>query len=323
MRAEGLRCVPDGHIVHFYDHDEELVRAVGAYLVDGLRTGDVVVIAATPSHRVAFEAFLEQSGVDLLEAQEAGRWTPLDAGETLSLFMVDGAPDPEAFAAVIGDRIGRALAPGRPVRVYGEMVALLWAEGNCSGAISLEALWNELGDRQQFALYCAYPVSAMADASVLRAAKDVCDHHTSVVSPASYVCEEYPDVSPDGQGERTRFFLPVPLAARAVRRFVADSLRGWCHDSLIHDAELVVSELASNALLHASSPFRVTVSCEESAVKLAIHDASVVVPTHSKLGPLASGGRGVGIVAALSRRWGTDELTDGKVVWAELDVPLD
>ena len=50
----------------------------------------------------------------------------------------------------------RAAATGRPVRAYGEMVALLWEHGDVLAAIELEELWNDLGRELDFSLLCAY-----------------------------------------------------------------------------------------------------------------------------------------------------------------------
>lgn len=47
-----------------------------------------------------------------------------------------------------------------PVRIFGEMVAVLWAEGKTRTAIRLEELWDELATRHAFSLLCAYPMSA-------------------------------------------------------------------------------------------------------------------------------------------------------------------
>jgi hypothetical protein len=76
----------------------------------------------------------------------------------LGAFMVDGMPDPTLFRSTVGDMIER-LCAGRipcPMRAYGEMVDLLWQEGNSDGAIKLEILWNQLASPYDFALLCGY-----------------------------------------------------------------------------------------------------------------------------------------------------------------------
>jgi hypothetical protein len=64
-------------------------------------------------------------------------------------------------ADIVGTLVTQARGEGqaRQVRVFGEMVALLWADGDRNGALVLEGLWNELTRRLSFPLLCAYPAS--------------------------------------------------------------------------------------------------------------------------------------------------------------------
>jgi anti-sigma regulatory factor (Ser/Thr protein kinase) len=109
------------------------------------------------------------------------------------------------------------------------------------------------------------------------------------------------------------------LAARAVRRFVHDALAGWGQHEIVEDAELVVSELASNVLLHTGTPFLVSISLMESTVRISVHDASPEPPEQRQAPLDATSGRGVGLVDALCGQWSTVRVPDGKIVWAELD----
>ena len=306
------------HIVNFYDDEADLVTDVVRFLADDLQGDEVVVVLATPVHRDAIDATLERRLTDGRGGRESGRYVSRDAAEVLSRFMVDGAPDRGRFMAVVGGLIAAVAEGGRPVRAYGEMVALLWQDGNVSGAIELEALWNELARDQRFALYCAYPMAAVDNNDDLTATRRVCDEHSRVVAPSSYASGGAARVSTEAMAERSQLFVPVPLAARAVRRFVAQTLATWELGELEIDATIAVSELASNALLHASCPFRVSVRRCESGVRIEVHDLSPARPTRRAVAVDAIGGRGVALVAALSTRWGTEPVSDGKVVWAEL-----
>src|SRR5215470_7992970 len=100
------------------------------YIGGGLMAGEACVVVATPAHRAALEQRLTAEGVDLEAAQARGEYVALDAAATLARFLVDGAPNSKQFEAVIGPVI-TAAAQGeegqqRRVRVFGEMVALLW-----------------------------------------------------------------------------------------------------------------------------------------------------------------------------------------------------
>src|SRR5262245_47369178 len=150
------------HLVQFYDEDHVLVESVARFLGAGLGAGESAVAIALPTHHAGFEKVLADSGFDLEKARSAGRYVALDAADTLSRILKNGRPDPEAFAGVIGGCIQRAAAGGaRPVRLYGEMVALLWEREDPETAIRLEELWNELGRQMPFALLCAYPIGRL------------------------------------------------------------------------------------------------------------------------------------------------------------------
>jgi hypothetical protein len=103
----------------------------------------------------------------------------LDASATLGLFMRNGWPDEGLFLKVIGQII-QAAQGNKPVRIYGEMVAVLWAEGNALAAIHLERLWNKLGSQRNFTLLCGYPSSAFQRADMDFAFEDVCVCHSQI-----------------------------------------------------------------------------------------------------------------------------------------------
>ena len=146
-----------------------------------------------------------------------------------------------------------ARAHGTRVRAYGEMVALLWDLGDVSGAVELEELWNALQQDHEFDLLCAYPTSALGDAR-LADVSEVCALHTQVLPPSGYATGA--PAADATIAEYSQVFLPVPEAVAAVRRFVTEVLTHWREVDLMSDAALVASELATNAVLHASSPFR-------------------------------------------------------------------
>jgi hypothetical protein len=77
-------------------------------------------------------------------------------------------------------------------------------------------------------------------------------------------------------------------------------------------------ELAANAIVHARSPFSVTVDAHSSGVRLSVRDSSAVRPTVRPCDPRAESGRGLLLVAALSADWSVVVTADGKTVWADL-----
>ncbi|HEX6391539.1 MAG TPA: EAL domain-containing protein, partial [Solirubrobacteraceae bacterium] len=148
--------------------------------------GGAAIVVATPAHRHAFEQALRHSGIDVQAAIDAERYLTFDAAELLARFVVDGVPDALLFEDIVGSVLKRAGAGSRRVRVYGEMVALLWAAGETAAAIALEGFWNHLAETHEFALLCAYPMSAFKDAASAAAFQRVCATHTTVIPSESY-----------------------------------------------------------------------------------------------------------------------------------------
>jgi anti-sigma regulatory factor (Ser/Thr protein kinase) len=83
--------------------------------------------------------------------------------------------------------------------------------------------------------------------------------------------------------------------------------------------ELVISELSTNAVVHARSPFEVRLWVA-SKIRVEVSDASSAPPTVRRSGRTGQGGRGLLIVAVTADRWGFEPTADGKVVWAELSA---
>lgn len=148
------------HVVDFYKSETHLSDTVRDFLRSGLHAGAAAIVVATAFHRDLFGRALTEAGVDLSEAQRCGRYLALDASDVLATFMAGSTPDPARFKAAIGSLISQAADGPGEVRIYGEMVAVLWDQGNVEAAIALEDLWNDLSTRYPFLLLYAYPLSA-------------------------------------------------------------------------------------------------------------------------------------------------------------------
>jgi two-component sensor histidine kinase len=86
----------------------------------------------------------------------------------------------------------------------------------------------------------------------------------------------------------------------------------------VDDVALVATELAANAVTHAASAFRVSLSRNASHVRIAVEDAAAAYPRPRSAGPNDTSGRGLALVQVLAERWGCDPMPTGKTVWAEL-----
>lgn len=289
------------HAVQFYEHDLELVHAVGCYFADAINAGAVVIVIATDAHRRGFDAELEARGISGAGARRNGTIVWLDAERATAGVTVDGRVDPVAFDRVIGDVVRSAVSTGRPVSAYGEMVALLWGAGDVVGAIELERLWNELSDELHFDLLCGYQTDSASDSPRTDAVGHICALHSSVSRTAS------------------RRFPAHVRSPGAARRFVAEALRGWGYErALLDTAQLVTSELATNAVVHSHNQFSVLIAAGGSAVRISVRDCNAVTPAPLPPDPDAITGRGLQLVGAVASDWGTELAPDGKTVWAEL-----
>lgn len=114
--------------------------------------------------------------------------------------------------------------------------------------------------------------------------------------------------------------LPAdPSSAAAARRFARDVLREWDEQDALEIVELLVSELVTNAVLHAGSGIELALRRRADQVRVEVADASPVLPTIRDYGIDASTGRGLGMVELLTTDWGVNrKLGDGKVVWFEV-----
>jgi anti-sigma regulatory factor (Ser/Thr protein kinase) len=107
-----------------------------------------------------------------------------------------------------------------------------------------------------------------------------------------------------------------------ARRLVVGALAEWgCDATLVQDAAVVVSELATNAVVHAGSPFSISAELEDGLLRVAVEDAcplSVAMRGGGLEDPQPT--HGLGLIEALCARWGVEGSPRGKVVWAELDA---
>jgi hypothetical protein len=169
------------HAVRFYENERSLSQIVAEFLGDGLADGMPGVVIATPAQRAAIVRELVTRRLDVERLQRSDDLVLLDAEETLSAFMTNGKPDVAGFNSSMCEVIKRA-SRGREnctIRIYGQMVDILWKNGKQEAAIRLELLWNQLANTQAFSLLCGYSMGHFyKDANF----DEVCSHHTHIIS---------------------------------------------------------------------------------------------------------------------------------------------
>lgn len=117
-----------------------------------------------------------------------------------------------------------------------------------------------------------------------------------------------------------RSFASATSSVREARRFLTTCLESWDEEAALWTAQLLLGELATNAVLHAGDgDFAVTVLLlGDGSVRLEVRDGSLRPPQLRDYGTTSTTGRGIALVAQLSREWGVTPCDGGKVVWCEI-----
>ncbi|HVL87069.1 MAG TPA: MEDS domain-containing protein [Candidatus Thermoplasmatota archaeon] len=174
------------HAVQFYQNEGHMVKALVAWCERSLRVGGGAVVVATEPHRAEFKNGLRLSGLEPDRFLDAGRLALLDARETLDRLLVRGQPSAERFEVVVMPIVRdlqRAVgSPDKPVRAWGEMVDLLWKEGEFDAASALESLWTSAVRASGIELLCSYDVSRLVLKSDQRIVQAKSEHTEIVVA---------------------------------------------------------------------------------------------------------------------------------------------
>lgn len=114
-----------------------------------------------------------------------------------------------------------------------------------------------------------------------------------------------------------------PAAPAAARLFLRETCGVWAVPQPVEElAELVTSELVTNAIQHTHSSSRVTLTCGESVLRVSVRDYwPTPIPRPRPIDIAASCGRGLHLVAIVAHTWGADQHSDGKTIWATISYP--
>jgi hypothetical protein len=126
----------------------------------------------------------------------SGQLVSLDAEDLLQQFIKNQRPEARLFEDAVGATVRGLASRSVPLRIYGEMVDILAAKGEYRAAHELEELWNALGERESFTLFCGYSAEHFGDPRTAESLRTICRAHTSVrVDPrdllSSYLVQAY------------------------------------------------------------------------------------------------------------------------------------
>src|SRR6185437_2082623 len=174
------------HFARFYTLDETLVDSVAAYVTENVAEGAAAIVIASEAHMSALQGRWASLQFDAAAAAARGQLRLLEAAETLSKFMVGGAPDRERFMASVGELVASVSARYAHIAAFGEMVTLLWADGKPTAAVKLESLWDELMRSYPMTLFCGYALRDCAGEQSDEEFRAICAAHTHVIPAESY-----------------------------------------------------------------------------------------------------------------------------------------
>jgi signal transduction histidine kinase len=203
-----------GHAVRFYSDEVSFFDELVDFVCAVLRSHEPVIVVATDPHCNLIRQTLANKGCDPVR----NPLVLLDAEATLARFMVNNQPDAPRFRDIMLRTLARARGGydrnEQRVTIFGEMVALLSAEGNPETALELEELWNDFARTQRFSLICAYPVRLFEDPEHWDAFSKVCGTHSCVLPDESYGALK-------SDNERLRTIASLQLRARALEKEMA------------------------------------------------------------------------------------------------------
>lgn len=184
---------PSEHAVHFYSRDEDLCAKVAEFLLDGLRDHERVLILATAGHWADIARRVSSAiGAAALDRAIADNdVTFQDADAVVDAITTNGVVDRERFRAMITAAL-TPLAP--PVRVFGEVVALLAARGRFDDAIAIEALGDHLAHTAHVQVLCAYDLRHFDSPAATARVANAHDRSTTAPhGPLILLADDYAD----------------------------------------------------------------------------------------------------------------------------------
>ncbi|HEY1371505.1 MAG TPA: MEDS domain-containing protein [Candidatus Binatia bacterium] len=198
---------PFRHFVQLHKSAERLAAEIAGFTSAGLAAGEAVIIVARPHHAKLLLQALADLGVDSERYQAAGQLKLVDAEATLATIMGPSGFDRERCHAAFGAVIDEVRGAGyEHIRLYGEMVDMLWQRGYFAAAILLEEYANDVGRLHDLAIFCSYLLDGFLESSYAGPIGEIGRTHTDIVPTSE---DEYLREAIDAA---TRKFLGTPVS---------------------------------------------------------------------------------------------------------------
>ena len=179
---------PDGHIVQLYQDADFYGEAISHFAAEGLVRGESIILVATQPNWMNISGRLKSKGFDLPRLFDRGQLTLLDATETLPKFMATGMPDGNIFKPLARQTIEKARRGGTfpRVRWWGEMVNVLYVEGNGKGSTRLEEYFDEIAHEETISIFCSFLMDKYDPSIYDDAFGNICRTHGHVIPTHDY-----------------------------------------------------------------------------------------------------------------------------------------
>jgi hypothetical protein len=172
------------HFAQFHREPRALTDAVGVFLEAGVRRGNTVLIIATPDHTTDLLDTLNDRQLHPKALANSGQLATLDARTVLESVSDGTGPDWARFRKALAPELSRLQPFGRGTRVYTEMTAALWRDGDTESAIKIEELWNTLAGAFSFALYCGYTFDTQREECYASPLEELARTHSDILGTA-------------------------------------------------------------------------------------------------------------------------------------------
>ncbi len=231
--------------MHFYEDDALFISSLSEFIGSALGSGGACLVIATDAHHLSLNDSLRANFIDTRRCVSEGRYIALDAGETLSQFMVQGHPDAARFQAAIEPILWQARKKLKretaALAAFGEMVALLWSEGNREAAIELEHLWNDLAMRNKFSVRCGYPSGCFSSESHADLFREMYEKHSEAVPSEGLA-------SLDSQEARMRLISSLQQKASTMEAAVEEREKEVAHRKDVEERLRRTEEFTRNII---------------------------------------------------------------------------
>lgn len=182
------------HTVQICLNESSQVDLVTNYIKEGLLNGEAVIIIANPKLRQIIKSKMgvfSFNGKNIQELQVQGQIKLFDAESILSTLRIDGVLEEDLFHECVAVPIYNAKSNYGKVRIFGEMVDILWKENQHDMAMQLEAFWNNLSSTQEFKFLCTYTLNMLSPNAYDEKLEQICKYHSHLAPVADYELPEH------------------------------------------------------------------------------------------------------------------------------------